>query len=189
MRCFLAIELSADVREQLGQLQKRLRALDRAVRWTRPDQIHLTLKFLGDVPDADVSSMCDAAAEVARRFPPFELRISGTGCFPPGGPARIVWVGIDGPPQPLVECHRACEETYARLGFEPEGRAYTPHLTVGRVRDGHAPGEIRAAVQAEAQFSLGSVAVAELVMFQSVLGPTGPTHTAIRRAPLGVSGG
>lgn len=185
MRCFLAIELPASVRDLLAGLQERLRELGRAVRWTRVEHIHLTLKFLGEVPDRDVAGVCDAAARVAVRFEPFELAVGGTGCFPPRGAARIVWTGIDGPPQPLIDCHRAGEQAYADLGFKPENRKYSPHLTIGRVRDARASQEIRAAVEREADFSAGSFPVEELVMFQSVLRPTGPIYTAISRPPLG----
>jgi len=180
----LVVELPASVRDQLARLQERFRGLGRAVRWTRVEQIHLTLKFLGDVPDCDVPAVCDAAAKVAARFEPFELTVARTGCFPPRGAARIVWAGIDGPPQPLIDCHRACEQAYADLGFKPEGRPFSPHLTIGRVRDAHTSHEIRAAVDAESAFSAGSFPVDELVMFESVLRPVGPIYTAISRVPL-----
>ena len=155
------------------------------MRWTRTEQIHLTLKFLGDVPDGDVPRICEAATTVAARYEPIELEVAGTGCFPPRGAARIVWVGVDGPPQPLVECQQACEQACAELGFRPENRKYHPHLTIGRVRDAAASPEIWTAVEREAVFSAGGFVADELVMFQSVLHPSGPIHTVIARARLG----
>lgn len=188
MRCFLAIELSAEIHRRLAGLQERLGSLGRAVRWTRTDQIHLTLKFLGEVADDRVPSVCDAAAAVADRYEPFELEVGETGCFPAAGAARIVWVGVVNPPPALIDCQQACEKAYAKLGFKPENRKYIPHLTIGRVRDPRASREIRAAVEAEASFSAGSLLARELVMFQSVLSPKGPTYTVISRAPLGGAG-
>lgn len=184
MRCFLAIELPQAVHDRLAELQKRLAVLDRLVRWTRVEQIHLTLKFLGDVPDRQAAAVCVAARKVAERFEPFDLDIRGTGCFPLGGPARIVWAGLADPPASLLECQEACEETYAALGFKPEKRMFKPHLTIGRVRDGADSRQVRAAVQAQADFAAGRCRVTELVMFQSVLRPSGPIYTAIARAPL-----
>ncbi len=188
MRCFLAIELPADVRDRLAELQERLSSLGRAVRWMRSDQIHLTLKFLGEVPDEKVPSVCQAAATVAGEYGPFELELRGTGCFPPGGQARIVWAGIIDPPQTLIDCQRACEQACAELGFKKENRKYVPHLTVGRVRDSRASREIRAAVECESQFSAGPFVAGELVLFQSILRPSGPTYHVVSRAGLGGGG-
>ena len=184
MRCFLAIELPQEVRDGLARLQERLSSVGRAVRWTRTDQIHLTLKFLGEVPDDNVPAVCEAAGAVAKRFAPFEFEVGGSGCFPPGGAARIVWAGIPDPPQTLIDCQRACEQAYGELGFKQENRQYHPHLTIGRVRDPGASRQIRAAVESEGEFSAGSLAADELVLFQSILRPSGPTHLIISRAPL-----
>ena len=89
MRCFIAIELSAEVRARLEGIQKRWRDQWPEVRWTRPDQIHLTLKFLGEVADAQLSEVCRVAEEVAGGISRFDMAVSGLGVFPPGGPARI----------------------------------------------------------------------------------------------------
>ena len=188
MRCFVAIELPQEVRDGLAGLQERLSSVGRAVRWTRTDQIHLTLKFLGELPDDKVPALCEAAGGVARRFAPFEFEVGGTGCFPPGGAARIVWAGVLDPPQALIDCQEACEQAYGALGFKRENRRFHPHLTVGRVRDPRASREIRAAVESEGQFSAGGFVADELVLFQSILSPTGPTYVVISRAPLSGSG-
>jgi RNA 2',3'-cyclic 3'-phosphodiesterase len=184
MRCFLAIELPTHVRDSLADLQNRLASLTRDVRWTAVDQIHLTVKFLGEVPDATAARVCDVASRVARDHPPFELQVSGTGCFPPRGPARIVWAGLADLPQSLVDCQKACEQAYAALGFAPENRAFHPHLTVGRVRDQRGSYRVRPEVEAHAQFEGGRFTVGELVMFQSVLDRGGPTYIPLVHAPL-----
>ncbi|MHC4442304.1 MAG: RNA 2',3'-cyclic phosphodiesterase [Planctomycetota bacterium] len=184
MRCFLAIELPTEIRDRLRDLQDRLSVLGRAVRWTRVDNIHLTVKFLGEVPDDQVSAICETATEVAGRFERFEVTVAGTGCFPPGGAARIVWVGMPDPPPILLGCQRVCEDRYARLGFKKENRSFKPHLTVGRVKDFGASAQIRAAVEELKQFNAGSFIVEELVMFQSVLKPQGPVYTPLARASL-----
>ena len=106
------------------------------------------------------------------------------GCFPPGGAARIIWVSVGEPPQTLLDCQQACEQGYAELGFKKEKRKYSPHLTIGRVRDFGASGRIRAAVENESNFKTGSFVADELVLFQSVLKPSGPVHTVISRTSL-----
>src|SRR5688572_29981041 len=116
MRCFIAIELPPSVRERLAELQERLSPLGRAVRWTRPEQIHLTLNFLGEVPDAQVAGMCELTQQVMLGYEPFELAIGGVGFFPPRGPARVLWAGIVEPPSKLLELQRALEEALGILG-------------------------------------------------------------------------
>ncbi len=184
MRCFLAIELPDDVRNLVAALQEDLRAVARGVRWTRPEQIHLTLKFLGEVPDADIRAVCAAVAEAVGRCAPFDLEVGGTGCFPPGGPARIVWVGMASPPVALATCQQSCESRLAELGFKPEGRPYTPHLTIGRVNDPRDSARIRSVVQAHAGFHAGCLTVSEVTLFESILRPAGAEHHVIARAPL-----
>lgn len=184
MRCFLAIELPEEIQDQLARLQERLGAQVRGVRWTRTDHIHLTVKFLGEVPDRDIPSICELASTIAARYEPFELEIGQTGCFPPRGPARIVWAGIPDPPQSLNDCQRDCENGYAELGFKAEHRRYHPHLTIGRVKDPRANQDIRLAIENEGQFEAGRFQAEELVVFQSVLERSGPIYTVISRAPF-----
>jgi len=188
MRCFLAIELPEVVRDQLALLQGRLGSQVDGVRWTRTDHVHLTIKFLGEVSDRDLARVCETAAAVAARYAPFEIEVRGAGCFPPRGPARIVWVGIPEPPQPLLDCQGACEDGYAEVGFEAERRPYRPHLTIGRVKDARAGRDIRLAVESEQRFDAGRFPAEELVLFQSVLGRSGPTYTVISRSPFAGGG-
>jgi len=184
MRCFLAIELPSAIRDRLRALQEQFDSLGRAVRWTKVDQIHLTLKFLGEVPDNNVPALCEAAKNIASCFEPFDLEISDTGCFPPHGQARIVWAGIPNPPQTLIDCHKKCEQTYADLGFKKENRAFKPHLTIGRVKDFSASRQIRAVVHSAQVFNAGNFTVKELIMFQSILKPQGPTYIPLTHAPF-----
>lgn len=184
MRCFIAIELPDSVHDHLAVLQSRMAHLGRAVRWTRPQSIHLTLKFLGEVPDPQIPEICAAARRVADEFPVFDLEVAGVGCFPPRGPVRIVWAGVHQPPPPLLECQKKCEAACADLGFAPENRPYSPHLTIGRVNDSAAGPRIREALRQLETFSAGRFTADELTVFQSDLRPTGPIYTPLARAPF-----
>ncbi len=188
MRCFVAIELSADVRSRLGALQRRLSGLSSAVRWIRAEQIHLTVKFLGEVGDRQVAEVCELARAIADEHPPFELQVAGVGCFPPQGAARIVWAGLASLPAALTDCQSACEEVFAGLGFKQEHRAYRAHLTIGRVREASASQRIREALRAEEGFAAGPFGVGELVVFQSVLGRGGSRYSPLARCPFGGGG-
>ena len=188
MRCFLAIELPETIRDRLGELQSQLRSLDRVIRWTRSDLLHLTLKFLGEVPDRDVSAICVAIREVALDLRPPGLEIRGVGCFPPRGPARVVWAGIAGPPPELLACHSACEEACRRLGYPPEDRPFSPHLTIGRARAPAGAREARECLAGLAGFDGGRFTPRELVIMQSVLGRDGPAYTPVARTPFAAPG-
>jgi len=182
MRCFVAIELPDAVRRRLADLQARLADLGRAVRWTRPESIHLTLKFLGEVPDGQVSEVCTLARQIAEKYYAFDLEVAGTGCFPLRGPVRIVWIGVSQPSPLLLNCQADCEAGYAELGFEAENRAYSPHLTIGRVNDPSVGQRIRQALREFETFSAGGFTAHELTVFQSVLRPGGSIYTPLARA-------
>jgi 2'-5' RNA ligase len=183
MRCFVAIELPEKVREGLAQLQARMRGDRRGVRWTRVEAIHLTLKFLGEVADTQVVEVCAIARRVAERYSASELDVAGVGCFPPRGAARVVWVGIS-PPPALLECQRECEAAYAEIGFAPEGRAYSPHLTLGRVNEPALGYRIRGGLGEFEGFTAGRFVAEELTVFQSELRPSGSVYTPLARGPF-----
>ncbi len=185
MRCFLAIELPPAGQAELESLQRSLRALDRQVRWTRPGQIHLTLSFLGEVPEAEVPAICRAVTDAAGGLPAFDLRLESTGCFPPRGPVRVIWAGVRGDLPALRHCQRTCQAMLESCGYGFEDRPYHPHLTIGRVRPGPAGSEIRAALERAAGFSGRSFPVGELVLFQSLLNPQRPDYIPLVRARLG----
>jgi RNA 2',3'-cyclic 3'-phosphodiesterase len=130
----------------LGRLQADLKQQlpPKVVRWTNPEGIHLTLKFLGDTPEGKVQAVTQGMLAAAAGFEPFELRVAGFGCFPNPRRARVLWVGVPDLPKPLAGVQRAIDLQMARLDFARETRPFSPHLTLGRVNDrisrGRAPG-------------------------------------------------
>jgi len=184
MRTFVAVELDESIRRGLAELQNRLRQFDRAVRWVRPESIHLTLKFLGEVPDQQIAAVCAAVDETAAASSGFEISVAGAGCFPPRGPARVVWAGLTEPTGRLAACQQACEQAMGRLGFAPEARAFHPHLTLGRVKQASSGRDLRPAIEGLADFDGGSQQVGELVLFESRLRREGALYVALHRARL-----
>lgn len=182
MRCFVAIELPAAIREKLAEFQRRLAPLDSQVRWTRPENIHLTLKFLGEVADGQIGEVCSTAIAVASRLPPIAVEVAGCGCFPPRGAARVIWAGVVGASPELAACQRACGDAFAELGFPPEERAFRPHLTIGRARDPRGSREARTALDRVSSIAAGTFTATEMVVFQSVLSGSGSTYAALARA-------
>jgi len=148
-RTFIAIELPPGIRQRIKEHIDQLRAAFPDVRasWTREDNLHLTLKFLGNVPVPRIPALSNAAAEAAHEIESFDLDVGGCGTFPPHGRPKVLWIGIADAPStssqlptpnplsPLPSLHAALEDHCAAAGFEREPRVYHPHLTIARLRE------------------------------------------------------
>ncbi len=184
MRLFVAIVLDEANRSRLSKLQGSLERKCPGVRWVREHQLHMTVKFLGDVPDGqvpDVSAALDLAASSAK---PLTMGLQGAGCFPPRGSVRIVWSGTTETTGALTQCVAAVESELASLGFPRERRSFSPHITIGRVRFDDSDGRIRSAVDAAAYENMVQT-VKSLTLMSSVLSPKGPAYSVVGRANLG----
>ena len=185
MRLFVAIDIEPHVRVRIKQIQNRLRQelnlSDKQVKWVHPEQIHLTLKFLGNVDDAALTSACDVVKRTASEFESFDFEAKGLGVF--GRPARIVWVGISDC-QPLKQLQAELEEQFSELGWDKENRPFSGHLTLCRVKNASAGRKLADCVGQYKNERLGLIAATEVVVYQSQLSSAGPLYTAICRAAL-----
>jgi len=144
LRSFIAIELPEEAKEGLVRLRKELeRDEHKFVKWVAPGGIHLTLKFLGNIPSKRVTEIVEAIAEAAQGISPFHLEISGMGAFPSLRQARVFWVGIGGEVEKLSRLQQNIDSALAVLGFAKEERSFVPHLTLARLRPGASPLERR----------------------------------------------
>ncbi len=194
IRSFIAIELPEDVRRQAARLSERLADGVHGVKWVVPQNLHLTVKFLGGVEPETLDQVMETVGPVAARFNPVELRLAGAGSFPPRGRPRVIWLGVQGHLDRLAGLAAAVETALEPLGFEPEGRPFSPHLTLGRVKKTRKkksrPGAgldadlLRERIVEMSEAEAGEFVVRELVLFQSVLSPAGPTYTLLARFPL-----
>jgi len=189
IRCFLAIELPDDLRSGLAQVQEELKRSRADVRWVAPGNIHLTLKFFGNVPDDEIETLAQAAREAAAETAPLQLKATGVGAFPSPTAPRVVWLGLGGDMVPLTQIFYRLEKAFAALGYPPEGRAFNPHLTLGRVKSPANRDKLARLLAKLPPVDWPPFAVGELILFQSVLSPKGSTYTPLRVIPLGsVSG-
>jgi 2'-5' RNA ligase len=166
------------VKEALLGLEQSLNRFDRVVRWVTRDQMHLTLVFLGEVRDDRVPAVCDAVKQAADRSGPFEMTITGSGSFPPSGRVRVVWAGIEEPTGALLRCQAACAEELDACGFPRESRPYSPHLTLGRVREDTTRGELRDHVS-RIDLSPLTQSVDAVHVVQSRLAPSGAQYAKV----------
>jgi len=144
IRAFIAIELSEELKASLARLQELIKlGSESYVKWVDPQGMHLTLKFLGNISVDKVSAISEAIAEVARSVAPFRLELTEFGAFPNTKAPRVAWVGLGGDLESLLRLQRGIDQALIPLGFLPEARAFSPHLTLGRVRDQATPQERR----------------------------------------------
>lgn len=193
LRAFVAIDLPGPVRTALGDVIERLarRTPAGVVRWVRPGSIHLTLKFLGDVPAASVAALGQALAAGAHSHGPFDLRLAGLSAFPHPQRPRVLWLGVGDTSGGLAGLQRDLEARLAALGHPPEARGFSPHLTLGRLRREASPRQaqqVGEALLAEGALDLGEIAVTSVELFRSELRPTGAVYHRLAEARLEAGG-
>jgi len=192
LRLFVALEPPDPVRRRLGALQERLRReagrhADE-VRWVDPSNVHLTLQFLGAVPEERVPAISEALAEVAASSRPLRLELRGAGGFPSARRPRVVFTGLGGDLEALGELVSRLGERLGPLGFPPEERAFSPHLTQGRARDRRGAPGLGGAIAGAASDESTAWRAEEVVLFRSELSPAGARYQALGRWRLGVPG-
>ncbi len=185
LRAFLAVEITPPIRKRTEELIAALARTSADVKWVEPHNLHLTLKFLGDVPQQEIAAVCQAMACGAAEVVPFELDVRGAGAFPTAARPRTVWLGAGEGSQPMVVLHDRIEAELAKLGYREEHRRFQTHLTIGRVR-GAGPGiaELGHLVQQHADFAAGRMTVGRVTLFSSTLTPNGPVYEPLDTAPL-----
>jgi 2'-5' RNA ligase len=187
VRCFIAIELTEELKRGLRELQAQLKAASQApVKWVEPENIHLTLKFLGNVASGRIEEIAQAMTEAVRGTSPFSLEVRELGVFPNPRRVQIVWVGLGGEVEKLTILKQRIESGLSILGFAPENRRFTPHLTLARLRDRATPQEREKMGQtiAETEFAGGSFTVKSVKLMKSQLTPEGPIYTRLSVAAL-----
>jgi 2'-5' RNA ligase len=184
LRTFVAVEMSSEVRARARQLVGLLQAAGAKVTWVKPEAMHLTLKFLGEVDLIDIPAVCDAVNGAVVDLPPFEIVVSGAGAFPASGRPRTIWLGVSQGSDELIELHDRVERALAKLGFRQENRRFRPHLTLGRVRGDRDLRELGQLVVEHADYVGGVASVDEVVVFSSELEADGPIHEPLAVAPL-----
>lgn len=188
LRAFIAIDLSDEVVAQLAALLQRLQAQlgDGFVRWQPPHNMHLTLKFLGDVSTNQIDLLANALRTETAQCPPFDVSVGQLGCFPKPAQPRVLWVGVQAP-DALFTLQHGIENQLTRLGYPPEDRPFSPHLTLGRVARQATPAEIRQIANLLAQTRvgfLGAFRVGQVHLFRSDLRPSGAVYTRLFTADL-----
>jgi 2'-5' RNA ligase len=185
VRLFFAIELGTAVGEALHQAANPLRALEAGLAWIPAEKLHLTIKFLGEVDDAGAAKLIDAVEQVARLHRPFDMTLGGVGAFPNFPRARVVWIGVESDPK-LEWLHHDLEIACADVGYEVEGRAFRPHITLARLGAPLPIERARPFARAARRVAFAATSLVRgLTLFESTLAPSGADYRRVHAALLG----
>jgi 2'-5' RNA ligase len=187
IRTFIAVELPEKIISSISRVQENVRSYGFKIRWVRPENIHLTLKFLGNVKKADIEKVGEAIFESVKEYSPITLRAKGIGTFPGIKRPRVIWVGISGQLDLLVGLHKTLDEKLEAIGFPKENRSFRGHLTMGRVKAKIDPKRFGDALDELAGFESESFVADRIILFKSELKPTGAVYTKLVEASLTVS--
>ncbi len=187
VRLFIAVNLSEQQRHELVQLQNRFKRNLDGVKWVKPEGMHLTLKFLGETDSqmvSKISGILDLSGEI---FSSFQIDCSGCGIFPNPARARVIWSGINKGSKDLSDLAEFFNQELSGLGFQPEKRAFMPHLTLGRFRNPVTEKIVNSVLKEEADFQSKSSLVDQVVLYESVLTRHGAIYKPVYRTGLNKS--
>jgi len=186
IRTFIAVDLAAGVKERLTALQEQLGRSGSGVKWTRAENLHLTLLFLGEVDELDVVAICRLVQQRARRHAPFALEVAGLGAFPNLRRPKVLWAGIAEGVADLCALHADLETGLLELGcYRREDREYTPHLTLGRLSHDDRADEWAPILTKHIDWRGGTSPVDEVLVMASEMRNGGPEYSVLGRGPLG----
>lgn len=187
MRTFIAIELPKEIKDALAKLQEQLKSSGADVKWVQPQNIHLTLKFLGERDDKKVAAIGEIVEKVVKNKPVFKASIASIGAFPNINSPRVIWIGLDQGDKETKEIALELEEKIAKIGIPKEDRAFSSHITIGRTRStlnrDKLIQEINKAAAGLSQQDL-AFCVQKITLFESTLSPKGPIYEVLKKASL-----
>ena len=176
MRVFIAVDVPNEIRKALGDVQRELRPLTNSARWVAPESIHITLRFLGEIPDKRLDDIITALTGLT--WKPFTITVHGVGFFPGTRSPRVFWAGMEAPTmQGLAE---QLDTRMDRLGFEKEKRAFRPHITLARARDSRIDSSLVLGASDYAEHNFGSFVVDRMYLFKSTLKPSGAVYEKLK---------
>lgn len=183
-RTFIAVEIGSPAREVILRLIKQLAGELHGVRWTQPDQLHLTLKFIGDIDNRELPEICSQMRAACSGIEAFSASLKGVGAFPKNKPPRVLWVGFQDGAEPLKLINQRLETSLTGLGIPNEGRAYAPHVTLGRINRGADQEQIAARLARDADTEFASFDISDVHLIASIRERNRMIYETIDTVPL-----
>ncbi len=180
IRSFIAIELSLPVKTKIEDIQNKLKSSASDVRWVRAESIHLTLKFLGTIAEEQISEIYESIEQCCTTSVPFALTVNTLGAFPNEKNPRVIWIGTEDSTGTLASLQQCVEKKLSTIGFKEEKRAFSPHLTLGRIKSPKGKRELMQRLAEYKNCECGTSEAQEVCLFKSDLKPGGAIHTKLR---------
>ncbi|MFH1238622.1 MAG: RNA 2',3'-cyclic phosphodiesterase [bacterium] len=184
MRTFMAVEIGPETKTKLASLEDELKKSAAEVKWVKPDNIHITLKFLGEVPPGDIEKINKAVETAVTGFKVFRINFREVGGFPSARNPRVIWVGVEEGQEELIRLSQSIERELTPLGWPPEERDFVPHLTIGRVRSNKNIKELGQKIENYKNNDFGQGLVDKVLIMESKLSPKGPTYLVVKEIKL-----
>lgn len=184
IRAFIAFELPERIISSIRNVQDGIKNYGFKVRWVRPENIHLTLKFLGDIEEADTEVVGGTISEAVKGYGPISLAAKGIGVFPGIKRPRVIWVGLTGQMESLIDLHESLDENLETIGFPRENRPFKGHLTLGRAKGNIDPKRLFDAMEEFKGFESETFVANQIILFKSELKPSGAVYTKLRSVSL-----
>ena len=181
MRTFIALNLSDEMKEELFRIQEELKKADTDVKWNKPHNIHITLKFLGEIDEAKVVEIKGSLDSISREIKPFDISLFKLGAFPNLNQLRVLWVGLDKGCSEVDQIAASLENNLEKIGFLKEDRPFSAHLTLGRVRSGRNKAALKEKLSS-LEVQPKSSRIDNITLYQSTLTQTGPIYTPLHVA-------
>jgi len=178
LRLFIATDPPPELMDELKKLVDALKAPHDGVKWARPNGIHLTVKFFGNVQESRIPTIIDVSRRACSGIGEIRLTVKGIGTFPGGSRPRVLWVGLEGDIERIAELRDALDDALNGAGFPREERGFTAHLTLGRVKE-RMPVELVRKIESVKDVTLGDMVVSGFHLFKSDLRPTGAVYTSL----------
>ena len=189
IRCFVALNLPSELKGRLAELEARLKEARADVSWVKPENVHLTLKFLGGVEEVRIPFVKRAIQEGLRGEGPLVLSLASLGVFPNPRSPRVVWVGVEGDTDRLQKLQERLEQALGEVGFPREARSFSPHTTLGRMRSRQGAASLMELVGHLGEYKAGSMKAESIELMRSLLHPAGAIYTILESFPLSASPG
>jgi len=184
IRAFIAVQIPEEIKDMFGEIQRRLKPSGADVRWVKPGNTHVTLQFLGNTPVEKLDQLKSALGLAAASHSGFEVSIEGLGVFPNERRPRVLWIGVSQGADSLGALQSSVSRETKKLGFKPERRGYSPHITLGRVKSPKNVEKLMRLLDADREFLAGTFRAGEIHLIRSVLSSEGATYSTLFSSEL-----
>jgi 2'-5' RNA ligase len=184
IRAFISIEIPQEVRGKISLIQEQLKTVETPVSWVRPQSIHLTLKFLGNISEDRIPDIKNCMSTAADGIVPFTVNVRGTGVFPNLNYPRVIWLGLEDKTDSLFRLQKGIDGCLSKIGFEAEERGFTPHLTVGRIKSLRGKNQLIRTIHIYRDIEAGKIVVDKINLMRSQLNPAGAIYAVLGEVGL-----